>query len=154
MVWWAGPDKPVQMISSPANLPLQTPRYYCEIWSDLAVPSWNFDEHWSVWLHTILQAMVLFHLYTYCSYVSSIWHQKLPSWTVHMSVSFDPRKCPILSLTTLSVHVAKNLIWRSSRHQQQLYIRFYWLHCVNIIRQYSVPRIFFSILIQNIWFQC
>lgn len=49
--------------------PPQACSYYCEIWSDPAVPSWNFNEHWSVWLRGILQAVVVVHLFIYCWYV-------------------------------------------------------------------------------------
>lgn len=54
------------LFSAPLSSPLRACSYYCEIWSGPALPSWNFNEHWSAWLRGILQALVVVHLFIYC----------------------------------------------------------------------------------------
>lgn len=57
------------LFAAPLSSPLRACSYYCEIWSGPALPSWNFNEHWSAWLQGILQAVVVVHLFIYCWYV-------------------------------------------------------------------------------------
>lgn len=82
------------------------------------------------------------------------WFQKWPSWTINMSIPLVQGNSFVPRYFVRSGGRKFNLKITTSTSKHELYICLYWLHCVNIMRQYSIPRIFFSILIQNIWFQC
>lgn len=105
-------------------------------------------KQWFLFIYTLIVHM--FHQF---------WLQKWPSWTVNMLIqyvcSIGPRKLfcpsPLGQVRWQKIQFEAHLGTSTSKHQ--LYICLYWLHCVNIMRQYSIARIFFSILIQNIWFQ-